>query len=326
MTYATIALILGIAALVWCADRFVDGASGLAARLGMPPLLIGMVVVGFGTSMPELMVSALASLKGCSGFALGNAFGSNIANIALILGVSGMVSPVFVARGTLKRELPILTAITLLAQWTLRDNFFSRLDALVFLAVFAAWLGTDIMRAMRGRDAASTAATLETAAPEKKSMSLGRSVAWLVVGIAGLAVSSRAIIWGAVEYAEFFHVGDLMIGLTVIAVGTSLPELASSVVAARRGEHDIALGNVIGSNIFNTLAVVGLAGAIRPISADGLVFRRDIPISLALTLALFVIGFNYRKSGDGRIGRSKALLLLAAYVAYTILLIRTSAA
>ena len=322
MLHASIALIFGIAALVWSAGRFVDGASGLATRLGMPPLLVGMIVVGFGTSMPELMVSAIASFNGSSGIALGNAFGSNIANIALILGVSGLVSPVFVARSTLMRELPILSAITVLALWLMRDNHVSRIDALVFLAVFAVWLCNDIIRAMRRRTG-NLAKAVESPA---KPMSLGKALIWLAVGLAGLAISSRAIVWGAVEYAEFFGVSDLMIGLTVIAVGTSLPELASSVVAARRGEHELALGNVIGSNIFNTLAVVGLAGAIKPISADPLVFRRDIPISLALTLALFVLGFNYRKTGDGRIGRMAASLLLAAYVAYTVILIRTSAA
>ncbi len=318
----TIALILGIAALVWSADRFVDGASGLATRLGMPPLLIGMIVVGFGTSMPELMVSTIASLKGNPGIALGNAFGSNIANIALILGVSGLISPVLVARGTLKRELPILTATTLLALWLLRDNLFSRTDAFIFLAVFALWICNDVFRAMRNRNSRHD----ETREGSTGRMPLGKSILWLVAGLAGLAASSRAVVWGAVEYAEFFRVSDLVIGLTVIAVGTSLPELASSVVAARKGEHDIALGNVIGSNIFNTLAVVGLAGAIRPISADKQIFLRDIPISLALTLALFILGFNYRKTGDGRIGRVAAAILLAAYIGYTVLLIRTSAA
>ena len=322
MLLPIIALVIGILVLVWSADRFVDGASGLAVRLGMPQLLIGMVIVGFGTSMPELTVSAIASLDGDPGIALGNAFGSNIANIGLILGVSALVAPVAFARSALTREMPILTAVSLLSFWVLRDNEFSRWDALLFFAVFALWLGHDIFRAVRGRDAAKEAEETQGA----KQMPLGKSILLLAVGLAGLVASSRALVWGAVEVAGFFHVSDLVIGLTVIAVGTSLPELASSVVAAHKGADDIALGNVIGSNIFNTLAVVGLAGAIRPIPADPVVYSRDLPVMLAMTVSLFFFGFNYRKSGDGRIGRAAAVVLLLAYVGYTVYLVRTACA
>ncbi|MBO4296036.1 MAG: calcium/sodium antiporter [Desulfovibrio sp.] len=302
------AIIAGIALLVWSADRFVDGAANVARRCGMPPLLVGIAIVGFGTSAPEMLVSGVSAWQGNAGIALGNAFGSNIANIALILGVTALVSPVPVKREILFRELPALILATALTVWLLWDGRISRLDAAVLIGVFFASLGFSIVRALRQGPA-------EEPESGDADMSLARALFWLVTGLIVLVASSRVLVWGAVEAARWCGVSDLVIGLTVIAIGTSLPELASSIAAARKGEHDIALGNVIGSNLFNTLLVVGIAGAVAPFAADPEVLRRDVPVMIVLTLALFFLGIGIRKAG--RIGRFKGLLLTIAYAAYT---------
>ena len=320
MALAFIAVILGLAMLVWSADRFVEGSAATARHFGMPPLLIGMVVVGFGTSAPEMVVSALAAWQGKSGIALGNAYGSNITNIALILGVTALISPIAVHSQVLRKELPILTAVTALAAWQLSDGVITRADAALLLAVFAGLMVWTIWQGLRQQnDALGSEIEQELAA---HAMPVRRAVFCLALGLILLIISSRILVWGAVEIAEGLGVSDLIIGLTVVAVGTSLPELASSIIAARRGEHDIALGNILGSNLFNTLAVVGVAAAIQPLSVGAEVLDRDILVMAALTLSLFAIGYGWRQPG-GRISRSKGGLLLAAYLAYTAYLINT---
>ena len=320
MALAFIAVILGLAMLVWSADRFVEGSAATARHFGMPPLLIGMVVVGFGTSAPEMVVSALAAWQGKSGIALGNAYGSNITNIALILGVTALISPIAVHSQVLRKELPILTAVTALAAWQLSDGVITRADAALLLAVFAGLMAWTIWQGLRQQnDALGSEIEQELAV---HAMPVRRAVFCLALGLILLIISSRILVWGAVEIAEGLGVSDLIIGLTVVAVGTSLPELASSIIAARRGEHDIALGNILGSNLFNTLAVVGVAAAIQPLSVGAEVLDRDMLVMAALTLSLFAIGYGWRQPG-GRISRSKGGLLLAAYLAYTAYLINT---
>jgi len=318
---AFIAIIVGLLLLVWSADRFVGGAAAVARHFGMPPLLIGMVVVGFGTSAPEMSVSALSSLQGNPAIALGNAYGSNIANIALILGLAALISPIAVHSGVLRKELPILTLVTFLAGFQLWDGMLSRSDAYLLLLVFAGLLGWTIWQGVRRGDDNLALEVEQTFSAEL--MSLGRAVLWLVVGLIVLVASSRVLVWGAVALAHGFGVSDLVVGLTVVAIGTSLPELASSVIAARKQEHDIALGNVLGSNLFNTLAVVGIAGAIHPASVPGGILTRDLPVMLLLTLSLFAIGYGLR--GPGRINRLEGGLLLAAFLAYTGWLIASAA-
>ncbi len=319
MTLAITAIVLGLALLVWSADRFVEGSAATARHFGMPPLLIGMVVVGFGTSAPEMVVSALAASQGNPGLALGNAYGSNITNIALILGLTALISPIAVHSQVLRKELPILTAITVLAGWQIWDGEITRLDALVLLGVFALLMAWTIWQGMRQKaDALGSEMEQEF---ETHSMPLRRSVFWLVVGLVLLIISSRILVWGAVEIAQGLGVSDLIIGLTVVAVGTSLPELASSIVATRKGEHDIALGNILGSNLFNTLAVVGIAGVIHPMSVGPEVFSRDILVMGALTLSLFVFGYGFR--GAGRINRFEGAVLLTCYIGYTGYLVST---
>ncbi|MFH1984473.1 MAG: calcium/sodium antiporter [Pseudomonadota bacterium] len=313
MALAILAIAVGLVLLVWSADRFVEGAAATARHFGMPPLLIGMVIVGFGTSVPEMLVSALSAAQGNPGIALGNAYGSNIANIALILGVAALISPIAVHSQVLRKELPILTAVTTLAAYQLLDGEISRADALVLLGVFGALMAWTIRQGLRGQpDALGREMAMEL---EARTLPIVRAVFWLIIGLAVLVASSRLLVWGAVEIARGFGVSDLIIGLTIVAVGTSLPELASSIIAARKGEHDIALGNILGSNLFNTLAVVGIAGAIHPMRVGPEVLSRDVPVMAALTVSLFVIGYGFR--GPGRINRFEGAALLACYVGYT---------
>lgn len=319
MALAFIAVVCGLILLVWSADRFVEGSASSARHFGMPPLLIGMVIVGFGTSAPEMVVSALAALQGKPGIALGNAYGSNITNIALILGLTALISPIAVHSRVLRKELPILTAATLMAAWQVWDGEITQFDAMVLLGVFVGLMAWTIWQGLRNKeDAMGTEMDQEL---DVHAMPIRRAVFWLVAGLVLLIVSSRILVWGAVEIAHGFGVSDLIIGLTIVAVGTSLPELASSIIAARKGEHDIALGNILGSNLFNTLAVVGIAGAISPMTVEADVFNRDIMVMTALTLLLFAIGYGFRR--PGRINRVEGAALLICYMGYTTYLIST---
>jgi cation:H+ antiporter len=312
MFTALLAIIFGLTLLVWSADRFVDGSAATAGHFGMPPLLIGMVIVGFGTSAPEMVVSALASAQGNPGIALGNAYGSNITNIALILGLTALISPITVHSQVLRKELPILTAVTVLAAWQVRDGEITLIDALVLLGVLGGLMAWTIRQGMQKKtDALGSEMELELAV---HAMPLRHAIFWLVTGLVLLIASSRILVWGAVEIAHGFGISDLIIGLTIIAIGTSLPELASSIIATRKGEHDIALGNVIGSNLFNTLAVVGIAGTIHPMSVGSEVFSRDMMVMALLTVSLFVFGYGFR--GPGRINRFEGGLLLTCYIGY----------
>ena len=319
MWLPAVAVLVGLGVLLWSADRFIEGAAATARRLGVPPIMIGMVIIGFGTSAPEMMVSALAASQGNPGLALGNAYGSNIANIALILGLTSLISPMAVKSGVLRRELPLLTLVTLLAAGQLLDGQVGTGDAWVLLGLFFALMGWTIWQGWRdGTDPLGHGVDRELQAG---GMPIGWAIVWLVIGLVGLIGSSRSLVWGAVEIASGFGVSDLVIGLTIVALGTSLPELASSIAAVRKGEHDIAIGNVLGSNLFNTLAVVGIAGAIHPIAVGNEVLYRDVPVMIGLTLSLFVIGFGFR--GPGRINRIEGGMLLVVFLAYNAYLITT---
>lgn len=310
-----LAIAAGLAVLVWSAGRFVAGAAGLASHFGVPPLLVGMLIVGFGTSAPEMLVSALASLQGNPGIALGNAYGSNIANIGLILGFTAVLAPIAVASEVLRRQLPILVAAVALTFALVYDGGLSRIDALILSGMFAAIVTWSIVNARRN---ASDALAAEVARDtQEHGLNPGPAALWTLLGLVCLIASSRLLVWGAVETARSLGVSDLLIGLTILAVGTSLPELASSIVAVRRREHDIALGNVIGSNLFNTLAVVGIAAFIDDVAVPREVIWRDLPVMAAMTVVLFLIGFGFRGPGTGRINRWEGAGLLAAFCAYT---------
>ena len=319
MAFPLLMIVIGLIVLVWSADLFVEGAASIARLLGMPPLLIGMVVVGFGTSAPELTVSALSAWQGNPGIALGNAYGSNITNIALILGSVALISPIVVHSKIVKKELPILFAATLFVIALIADGELSRLDAMLQLGAFVLVMGWMIRQGINQKYD-----TLEQEMEdelEEHAMSRDQAIVWLLGGLVFLVISSRLLVWGAVTIAHDLGVSDLIIGLTIVAIGTSLPELASSIVAARKGEDDLALGNIIGSNLFNTLAVVGLAGVINPMSIPAEIIHRDWPLMAVLTASLFVLSYN--RDGQGRINRLEGGVLLSVYTGYTLYLINT---
>ena len=320
MLMAIGAIIAGLILLVWSADKFVEGSATTASHFGTPPLLIGMVVVGFGTSAPEMSVSALAASQGNPGLALGNAYGSNITNIALILGITALLAPIAVHSQVMRKELPILILVTAFAGWQLWDGDLSRMDAIGLMLAFVVLIGWSIYQGLRQPDDALATEMTE----EVNAMPVRKAILWLVVGLLLLIISSRILVWGAVDLATTFGISDLVIGLTIVAVGTSLPELASSIIAARKGEHDLALGNILGSNLFNTLAVVGIAGLIAPMPVAPEVLTRDFPVMAALTLVLFAMCYGFR--GPGRVNRFEGSALLLAFVAYTVYLLAFSGA
>ena len=313
------AIIVGLLLLIWSADRFVDGAAATARHFGMPQLLIGIVIIGFGTSAPEMIVSALSALNGNPGIALGNAYGSNITNIGLILGLTALVLPLAVNSQVLKQELPVLIFVTALSAFLIMDGDVLRLDAWILLGIFFIYMGWTIWTGLSNRDD-SLVHDVKEELQEQEYMSLAKALMWVVIGLALLMGSSQLLVWGVVEIAHYFGVSDLVVGLTIVAVGTSLPELASSIAAARKNEVDLAVGNIIGSNLFNTLAVVGLAGAIAPMQIEQEVFTRDMPVMSVLTVLLLVFGFGKK----GQINRIKGLILLLAYIGYNFYLFKTA--
>lgn len=318
MLLALVAVIGGLAVLVWSAERFIDGAAGTATHFGMPPLVIGMVIVGFGTSAPEMVVSAFAALDGSPNLALGNALGSNIANIGLILGITALIAPISVHSAIIRRELPLLLLIGAVVGAILWSASLTRIEAALLLTGFLLLIGWTLVNALRARgDSLESEMSQELA---QHPVPLKRALFWLAAGLILLIISSRVLVWGAVTIAQTLGVSDLIIGLTIVAIGTSLPELAASVIAARKGEHDIAIGNIVGSNMFNLLAVIGIAGMIAPIPAiPPEVMSRDWPVMMASTVALFVMGYGLR--GQGRINRLEGGILLAAFIAYTAYLV-----
>ncbi len=313
MLLASLAVVGGLLLLIWSADRFVEGAAAVAAHYSISPLLIGMVIIGFGTSAPEMMVSAFAAVEGNSGLALGNAYGSNIANIGLILGVTVMICPIAVQSVVVRKEIPILLGITALSAVLLADGQLTRFDALVLLGVFAALMAWSIFEGLQNRNDPMGAEVQEKI--DEKSASLRKSLVWVIIGLLLLIASSRLLVWGAVEIAGGLGVSDLLIGLTIVAVGTSLPEFAASVSAARKGQSDLALGNILGSNLFNTLAVVGIAGGINSTLVPQEILHRDLLVVGLLTAGLLVVCFGFK--GIGRINRFEGTLLFASYVGYT---------
>jgi cation:H+ antiporter len=314
MWLAVAAVMVGLALLVWSADKFIDGAAAVAQHYALPPLLIGVVIIGFGTSAPELAVSVFSALDGSPGLALGNAYGSNIANIALILGLTALISPVVVQSSILRKELPVLAGVTLLTVALLWDLSISRLDAILLLVAFVALLLWSVRETTR-QNGVDTLGT-DTAESINSALTPGKAWAWLLIGLLLLVVSSRLVVWGAVSIAQAFGVSELVIGLTIVAIGTSLPELASCIAAARKNEHDLIMGNIIGSNLFNTLGVVGLAGVIHPLSLGREILERDMLVMSGLTLVLFVMA-RQKQKGPGSINRIEGALLLVAFVAYT---------
>ena len=316
MVVYLLTIVVGLAVLVWGADRFVLGAAATAHYFGISPLVIGITIVGFGTSAPELLISFFSALQGNPALAVGNAIGSNIANIALILGCAAVVSPLTVHSKVLRRELPLSLIIMVFVVLLLMDLHLSRLNGGVLVGALVLVLTGLTLSALRSRAGDPIEAEYEEQLPTQ--VSLPAALGWLALGLALLLGSSRILVWAAVNVAQTLGVSDLIIGLTIVAVGTSLPELAASIMAVLKGEHDIAVGNVIGSNLFNILGVLGLAAIIHPTMLSAEVLYRDYALMCGLSVALFLMAYGW--AGPGRINRLEGALLLICFSGYQTLL------
>ncbi len=310
------AILAGFILLIWSADRFIIGAAATARNFDVPPLIIGLTIVGFGTSAPEMMVAGFAAYNGSPALAIGNALGSNIANITLVLGVAALIVPLDVHSRIIKKELPILLVATLMALALLRDGRLDQFDGFVLLSLLLLLMWWITRQSIRNQS--EDALTDEYIEELPGEMSTSHALFWLIAGLILLTVSSKILVWGAVNVAVDLGISELVIGLTVIAIGTSLPELAASISGALKNEHDIAIGNVVGSNLFNTLGVLAIPGLIYPAPLAEGVLERDFPVVLVLTILLFVMAYGFRS--EGRINRIEGGLLLSAFIVYQILL------
>jgi cation:H+ antiporter len=312
-----LAIAAGFVLLTWSAARFVEGASAIAWHLDIPPLVIGLTVVSIGTSAPEIVFSGIAAWQGNAGLAVGNALGSNIVNTTLILGVGALIQPLSVHSGIIRRELPVLVLVIGFTYALLVDHRLGRLDGVLLMCAMAVVLYWMVRVGLRTQSALDPMGS-EYASELPTGVGIGRATLLVVVGSLVLLASSRLLVWGAASLATQLGVSDLIIGLTIVALGTSLPELAATVVSAAKREHDLVLGNIIGSNIFNLLAVLGLAGMIRPEPLEPAVLTRDYPVMVAVTLAMFLMAYGFR--GPGRLNRVEGALLVLAFGAYQTLL------
>lgn len=315
------AVIVGFVTLIWGADRFVLGAASFARNLGVSTMLIGLTIVGFGTSAPEVLVSAMAALQGTPGLAVGNAIGSNIANIGLVLGATALVAPLNVGSQTVRQEIPILLLVTVVTMGLLLNGHLSRLDGLgmlIGLFVLVAWM---VRLGLRHGPEDHLLADYD--AEIRTDLSFGASVTWTAVGLLVLLTGAQSLVWGASGLARTLGVSDTVIGVTIVAIGTSLPELAVCIAGARKREHDLVLGNIMGSNMFNLLAVIGVAGVMAPERLDPTVLAFHFPSMVVLTLALFAMSYDLR-GGPGRINRLEGGMLLAAFASYHFMVYRSA--
>jgi cation:H+ antiporter len=320
MLIAAAAILAGFAILIWSADLFIIGAAAIARNLGMSPIVIGMTVVSLGTSAPEVLVSLTAAFTGAGELAIGNAIGSNIANIGMVLGITLLVTPFVVLQSSVKKELLILLAVTAMAGGMLADNLLSEREGLLLLAALALVM-TFLLRSQ------SKDPKLQEETGEECIKELPALRAWLIfaTGLILLIGSSRLLVWGAVIAAQNLGVSELLIGLTVVAIGTSLPELAATLASALRGHTEIAIGNVIGSNLFNLLAVMAIPGIVSSQALSSQVISRDYPYMALLTVILasaIYIGGRRRKAPQGYsyLGRIVGWLLVTLYALYYYLL------
>jgi cation:H+ antiporter len=313
-------LLLSLITLVWSADKFVFGASALARNLGISPMIIGLTIVAMGSSAPEMMIAVTASLQGNVDTAVGNAIGSNITNIALVLGLTALFHPLSVSSTTIKREIPLILVVTAIATYMLANSNFSFNEGLILIIGFILYIATLLFVTLRRakQNPIDDKMVLEAEQEVPDGVSTKHSVIWLVVGMILLPLSASFLVDSSIFIAKAFGISDLVIGLTVIAIGTSLPELAASIMSIIKKEDDLALGNIIGSNIFNILAVLSLAGLIAPGDIDHAAAVRDAPFMLATTFLLFILCFS--RGGRFRITRAKGLLLLAVFIGYQVLL------
>jgi cation:H+ antiporter len=305
-------VIAGLVLLIWGADRFVHGAAAAARNLGVPPLMIGLTVVAFATSAPEILVSVVAALQGEPGLAFGNAIGSNIVNIGLVLGMTAMIRPIRLESATLRREMPALLAVSLLTVSLFLDTFLSRIDGIVMLTglvIVMVWLARLGMRS-----AANDPIAMDYEAEIPSDVSMKMAFVWLIVGLGTLLIGAELLVDGAIGIAKMLGVSEVVIGITIVAFGTSLPELAVSLASALKGEYGLAIGNIVGSNIFNLLAVIGVAATIEPAALAPSVLSLHIFVMVAFTLVLFAMTYDY--DGKAQLSRLEGLALFIAFVAY----------
>lgn len=314
------ALLTGLLLLVWAAERLVEGAAALTSRAGLSPLLVGLVVVGFGSSSAELAVAVTAAWQGHPALALGSAWGANIVNMSLVLGVTVLVQPLSARSPVLHRELPLLLAATLLTALLVWDGVLSRLDAALLLIGFVALLVWSWRQSRRNEsDALAEETELELHA---HPLTPGHAVRRVLLALLVLAAGAALLVWGAVDVGHGLGVSDLTLGFGVVALGITLPSLAICVAAARKGEDDIALGHVLGAGLFNTLAVAGVAGLIEPLDVDAAVLWRDLPVMAGLALGLYVLGRDQRR--PTHLGKTAGRVLVAVYLLHATALIVTS--
>ncbi|MDQ2069533.1 calcium/sodium antiporter [Natronospira bacteriovora] len=320
MLLQIVAIIAGLGLTIWSADRFVDGAATTAARLGISPLVIGLTIIAVGTSAPEIATSALAAAQGYPGLGIGNAVGSNVANIGLILGITALVIPLKLRSASLRRELPLLIVVTLICLLLLANHQLERLEAGVMLLMFVAsllWLAW--LAKQSGPD---DPIVPDIPDPLHGGASLKTALGQLFLGLGVLLAAAQLLVWGAGSLAATLGVSELVVGLTIVAIGTSLPELATCIAAALKGQHDIAVGNIIGSNLFNLLIVLPLPGLIAPGPVPDGVLSRDYPVMIGFSLLIVVLARGF--GGRGVIHRWQGGLLLLLFLAYQLLLLGTS--
>jgi cation:H+ antiporter len=313
------AIVIGLIVLVWSADRFVSGAVSTALNLGMTPIMVGLTVVAFGTSAPELIVSATAAIEHAGNLAVGNAIGSNIANIAMVLGITALVSPIPIKDSILQLEFPIMIVATGLATFLIWDAQLTLTDGLALLSLLL------ISLLLLAKLQKKTVDDFEELA-EDDHLPPTKAYSWLALSIILLLISSQALVWGASGIALELGISELIIGLTIVAIGTSLPELAASVASALRGHHDLALGNIVGSNLFNLLAVLAIPAMINPPEISAPDLHRDYSIMLGLTAFLALGAYGIRSIGKHHLGKIFGTLLVVSYLAYMALLYQQSLA
>ena len=321
MLLASIALIVGLMILMWSADHFVNSSAATARNFGMSPMLIGLTIVAIGTSAPEVLVSLMAALSGFGDLAVGNAVGSNIANVGIVLGLTLLIAPIRVNPRLMSKELPLLVGITVISGAVIYDNLINFLDGILLITALVITMVLIHYWQKQPSDAAFSTIGEEEEA-EIPEMKQGKATLILIGSLLLLLGSSRVLVWSATTIAQYFGVSELTIGLTVIAIGTSLPELAASVASALRKHPDMALGNIIGSNMFNLLAVMAVPGLVGESTINPSAFTRDYPVMCAITILLMVLVLAGKKPRT--LGRISGITLCAAYIAYTAWLLFTA--
>ena len=306
---ALLQLIAGFVLLIWAADRLVAGASALARNFGISTMVVGLVIVGFGTSAPEMIVSALAALEGNPSLAIGNALGSNIANVGLILGVTGLIYPMVVDRSSRRREFPILGLATIGTAVLMINGSLSRIDGLILIGGLGLFLFVMIYRALHQIKPDPSTVALLAEIPDR--MSNRAAMIWTIVGLIILPLSAHILVDGAVTIARLMDVSEAVVGLTIVALGTSLPELAAAIASAVKKEDDLCIGNILGSNLFNLLGVLGIAALIHPMQIESMLIWRDLPVMAAIFAVLALMAYI-----NGRVTRGGAAFLLLFYLVY----------